>query len=256
MRSDVLLRYECPCGCRSPILIRSDRPTQAVVCPLTSRPIALPKSGERFGRKQWETCTHPRLLRSAAVLLGYGQQNWHRDHKSLRRRRLLLVAVARSAFPTCQMTAFHTALGSALAAADSGESPALAVESLGAGVDYVDPTSWKGVAAAALIPNPDLSLHPFRTLEQYFPSAALVAYRDLLPNPFRLPRALPEWRTSTVLDIAASAYTENEFSRSVILADALEDAGCDELPLLNHLRGGGPHFRGCWAVDAVLGRSV
>jgi hypothetical protein len=36
------------------------------------------------------------------------------------------------------------------------------------------------------------------------------------------------------------------------LADALEQAGCTERAILNHLRGPGPHVRGCWAVDLVL----
>jgi hypothetical protein len=39
------------------------------------------------------------------------------------------------------------------------------------------------------------------------------------------------------------------------LADALEDAGCNDADLLGHLRSPGPHVRGCWAVDLVLGKS-
>jgi hypothetical protein len=39
-----------------------------------------------------------------------------------------------------------------------------------------------------------------------------------------------------------------------ILADALQDAGCDDADVLNHCRGGGVHVRGCWLVDLVLGR--
>jgi hypothetical protein len=42
--------------------------------------------------------------------------------------------------------------------------------------------------------------------------------------------------------------------RLAILADALEEAGCANAELLAHLRGPGPHYRGCWAVDAVLGK--
>jgi hypothetical protein len=37
--------------------------------------------------------------------------------------------------------------------------------------------------------------------------------------------------------------------------DALERAGCTDAELLGHLRGPGPHVRGCWAVDLVLGKS-
>ena len=41
-------------------------------------------------------------------------------------------------------------------------------------------------------------------------------------------------------------------ARLSLLADALEDAGCANADLLGHLRGEGPHVRGCWAVDLVL----
>ena len=40
-------------------------------------------------------------------------------------------------------------------------------------------------------------------------------------------------------------------ARLAVLADALEDT--DE-QILGHLRGPGPHVRGCAAVDAVLGK--
>jgi hypothetical protein len=42
--------------------------------------------------------------------------------------------------------------------------------------------------------------------------------------------------------------------RLAILADALEDAGCDNTDILSHLRGQGPHVRGCWVVDLLLGK--
>jgi hypothetical protein len=40
-----------------------------------------------------------------------------------------------------------------------------------------------------------------------------------------------------------------------ILADALEEAGCDNVDILAHCRGGGEHVRGCWVVDLLLGKS-
>ena len=43
-------------------------------------------------------------------------------------------------------------------------------------------------------------------------------------------------------------------ARLAVLADAVEEAGCDQTDLLAHLRGPGPHVRGCWAVDLLLGR--
>jgi hypothetical protein len=50
-------------------------------------------------------------------------------------------------------------------------------------------------------------------------------------------------------------YADRAFDRLPLLADALEDAGCTDDELLGHLRAPGPHVRGCWAVDLVLGKS-
>ncbi len=55
----------------------------------------------------------------------------------------------------------------------------------------------------------------------------------------------PRWRTPTVEPIAASIYAARAFDQIPILADAVEDAGCDAADLLAHLRGTGPHARGC-----------
>jgi hypothetical protein len=55
--------------------------------------------------------------------------------------------------------------------------------------------------------------------------------------------------------LAASINAEYAFDRLPILADALEDAGCTDAELLGHLRGPGPHVRGCWALDLITGRT-
>ena len=65
----------------------------------------------------------------------------------------------------------------------------------------------------------------------------------------------PAWRTAAVLAIAAACYAARAFDRLPVLADALEDAGCDAPELLAHLRGPGPHARGCWVLDVVLGKA-
>jgi hypothetical protein len=63
------------------------------------------------------------------------------------------------------------------------------------------------------------------------------------------------WRTSNVIAVAQSIYDDRAFDRLPILADALEDAGCDNADILNHCRQPGEHVRGCWVVDLVLGKS-
>jgi hypothetical protein len=82
--------------------------------------------------------------------------------------------------------------------------------------------------------------------------------RDLFGNPFRLPpnidRAWLAWSDGTVVKLTRSIYDERAFDRLPVLADALEDAGCDNADILSHCRGPGPHVRGCWVVDLLLGK--
>ncbi len=88
-------------------------------------------------------------------------------------------------------------------------------------------------------------------------SAQAVLLRDVVANPFRPLRVEPAWLTwdhGLVPALAQTIYLERAFDRLPILADALEDAGCDDLELLAHLRGPTDHVRGCWALDRVLER--
>jgi hypothetical protein len=78
--------------------------------------------------------------------------------------------------------------------------------------------------------------------------------RDIVGNPFRPAAVDPSWCTSTVVALARGIYEERAFDRLPILADALQDAGCDSADVLDHCRGPGPHVRGCWVVDLLLGK--
>ncbi len=64
----------------------------------------------------------------------------------------------------------------------------------------------------------------------------------------------PNWLTSTVTGIAETIYQDRTFGNLPVLADALQDAGCDNEDILNHCRQPGEHVRGCWVVDLVTGR--
>jgi hypothetical protein len=81
-----------------------------------------------------------------------------------------------------------------------------------------------------------------------------TAFRDIFGNPFRPVAFSPEWRTGTAVSLARTMYESREFSAMPILADALQDAGCDNEDILSHCRGTGPHIRGCWVTDLVLGK--
>jgi hypothetical protein len=80
--------------------------------------------------------------------------------------------------------------------------------------------------------------------------------REILGNPFRPPtvdRTWLSWGGGAAARVARAVYEESAFDQLPILADALEEAGCGDAELLTHLRSEGPHVRGCWALDAVLG---
>ncbi len=79
--------------------------------------------------------------------------------------------------------------------------------------------------------------------------------RDLFADQFRPVVPHPAWFTSDVMAVAGAIYDGRAFDQMPILADALQDAGCDSDDVLNHCRGEGPHVRGCWVVDLVLGKA-
>ncbi len=79
----------------------------------------------------------------------------------------------------------------------------------------------------------------------------------LLPTPrtISLTQGPQSWRTCKAIQIAQHIYDKEEFESLPILADCLEDGGVSDIEILAHLRGPGPHVRGCWALDAFLGKS-
>src|SRR5262249_52297961 len=100
---------------------------------------------------------------------------------------------------------------------------------------------------------------PLRSSHPSEEAAQAVLLRDIIGDPFHPPSPVSAawlaWNGSAVRKVAECIYAENAFDRLGILADALEEAGCADAELLGHLRGPGPHVKGCWAVDAVLVRS-
>jgi hypothetical protein len=83
--------------------------------------------------------------------------------------------------------------------------------------------------------------------------APLRVIRDLFGNPFRPVVIAPLWRTANVVGLARAIDAERDWDRLPILADALLDAGCPDEQVLGHCRSLGPHARGCWLVDALVG---
>jgi hypothetical protein len=82
--------------------------------------------------------------------------------------------------------------------------------------------------------------------------AALL--RDIFGNSFRPAAFSPDWRTDSALSLAQQMYESRDFSAMPILADALQEAGCDNDDILDHCRRDESHVRGCWVVDLVLAK--
>jgi hypothetical protein len=92
-----------------------------------------------------------------------------------------------------------------------------------------------------------------------------IVLRDIVGNLFQQPvinRAFLAYNAGNVANLARAAYDERimpsgelESQRLAVLADALEDAGCADADILGHLRGPGPHVRGCWVLDLLLNRA-
>jgi hypothetical protein len=116
-------------------------------------------------------------------------------------------------------------------------------------------------------------------IDRQVPAEALVGIRGMLaervtqaarlrdlfgPPPFRPAAIAPSvrtWEDGLIVRLTEAAYQERHLpagmldeGRLAVLADALEEAGCTNGDILGHLRGRGPHVRGCWVVDVV--RSV
>jgi hypothetical protein len=76
--------------------------------------------------------------------------------------------------------------------------------------------------------------------------------RDIVGNPLR-PFAFDcAWRTDTAVAVARQMYESRDFGAMPILADALQDAACEDEQVLNHCREPRAHVRGCWVCDLVL----
>jgi hypothetical protein len=117
--------------------------------------------------------------------------------------------------------------------------------------------AWRDVARENDPATLKLAREAQKTAEQNEAGRQCDIIRDIFGNPFRPVALNPTclaWNDGTVSRIAQAIYDERAFDRMPILADALEDAGCDNADILNHCRGDGPHVRGCWVVDLLLGK--
>lgn len=81
--------------------------------------------------------------------------------------------------------------------------------------------------------------------------------------PSLLPDVPPDWLTDTVVALARTIHDSSDYGPLPILADALQDAGCDDEDMLNHLRHGihecGDSAKwqgGCWCGTCWIVRHL
>jgi hypothetical protein len=130
---------------------------------------------------------------------------------------------------------------------------------------YVSRLTIHAADAVTYCAEPDCSYISMLTVQRTLTAAAyrgtldndtplfLRTVHDVVGNPFR--RVVDvSWRVRPVTQLAVAIYAERAFDRLPTLGDMLEDAGCTTQPILDHLRDSGPHVRGCWALDLVLGK--
>ena len=110
--------------------------------------------------------------------------------------------------------------------------------------------AWDGARAAARTAARDAAWVAAR-------AAQANLLREIIPSPFHTWSRLSlgtDYDGRQILAIAQDIYESRTFHLMPILSDALEEAGCTDAAILGHLCSTGPHVRGCWALDAVLGK--
>jgi hypothetical protein len=122
---------------------------------------------------------------------------------------------------------------------------AIAEESYGAGRSLVHPTAY---GIASMIPLYAATLMAKQRRHSELFGKTLVA---MIGPGWKWS---DDWRTPTAVTLAQEIYDKEAWTTMPILSDALGDAGCDDARLSGYCRGSGPFFRGCWVLDAVLGK--
>jgi hypothetical protein len=122
------------------------------------------------------------------------------------------------------------------------------------------PTAWQGVVQIRSVTADNLRRRLSKTERRkhraHESPEQVLLFRCVFGNPFRPVTFAPTWLTSTVVTLASQMYESREFGPMPILADALQDAGCDDEDVLGHCRETKTrHVRGCWVVDSILGKS-
>lgn len=230
----------CP-SCRHLQPWAGESPVRCARCAyLDDTPLA-----SQFGCVEWDSSDDRGAMLTCYRALGKGV--------SRRKVRLLYCGIARTQFGSCRNRWFLEAVAAGEEWADSRIEPPQRDDLAGRlSANWRRDEEWRIVASMCVS---RLSDRWFENLQPDREWAVAPMYREVLPNPFVPLEWNPDWFTSTVRDLAAHIHEKREFELMPILGDALMDAGCDHQLVLEHCRTANPHARGCWVIDAILGKS-
>jgi len=192
--------------------------------------------------QEWQSCTDPQLM-----------LEFLKSKASHRKLRLFAVACCRRVWD-CLDDLGHGAVEMAelfadgLAGTEEMRSARLACKTAGGRAVWYAAASDPFIAAR----NTVLSI---QSGGEGMTTAPAKLLRDIVGNPFRAMRFNPSWLTPAMLGLASSIYEERAFDRLPDLGVELEGRGCTDADMLGHCRGSGPHARGCWLIDLLLGKS-
>ncbi len=247
----LLVHARCP-RCRSREIFPASKIGKSVECGRwgkTRAKFKLPP-GKPFGADQWDTCQVPLLLRQCLEL--------HKNIPKPRTNAAFAIALVRAVYPKHRSVWLRRAVAACEKFFETGTAPPKEMSTILDGlmqgqVPWVRP-GWAQAGVCCLSGFP-LGWPMCMATDAEQPAIVANLIRDVMPNPFKPLPHWPAWRTSTVQALAAEIDSKQQFDLMPILADALEDAGCDATSALIHLRGPGPHTRACWIVDAILGKA-
>ncbi len=273
-------------SCGTSFLVPENRLGQIIRCPCDGCKIRLPPAPlretvglRRFGEADWAGTHDPEILLTFAV-------TW----MSRRKQRLFAAACCRTAWELLDDRRSQEAVQAAddyadcmirtglLSAAAIAAEAAVPPWPQGCRTSHSEHGRWYAATAASGVATlhiePCMVARLIRIALAYsrdsYPedeperAAQASLVRELVGNPFRrvvVNWAALNWRDRTIPDLAQVIYDRRALPNGILdegglamLADNLEESGCTDADVMTHLREPGRHVRGCWVLDAILGR--
>jgi hypothetical protein len=111
------------------------------------------------------------------------------------------------------------------------------------------------IASWVRAPSPEV-IEAERAAELRLHRQGVEILRDVVGPRVAIAPLLLAWQSATIPKLAQVIHDERRWEDMPILADALEEAGCDNEEILGHLRRQGQvHVPGCWVIDLLLNKN-